>query len=135
MGFPLRVERYELIPDSGGAGEYRGGLAARRVWKILNHSAQATVCCERSKSPPFGLFEGLAGSPARIYLIEADGTRRDLNSKEHFLAAEGSEIWYEVPGSGGFGSPAKRDPDKIREDVREGYVSAEAAKRDYGLNL
>ena len=133
MSFPLRVERYELIPDSGGAGQYRGGLAARRVWKILDHTAQATVCCERAKSPPFGLFEGKAGAPARIYVIEADGTRRDLNSKEHFLAPAGSEIWYEVPGSGGFGPPAKRDPDKVRADVRDGYVSAEAAKRDYGF--
>ena len=133
MSYPLRVERYELIPDSGGAGEYRGGLAARRVWKILGHTAQATVCCERAKSPPFGLFGGEAGAPARIYVIDADGTRRDLNSKEHFLAPEGSEIWYEVPGSGGFGSPAKRDPDKVRADVRAGYVSAGAAKRDYGV--
>ena len=133
MSYPLRVERYELIPDSGGAGEYRGGLAARRVWKILGHTAQATVCCERAKSPPFGLFGGEAGAPARIYVIDADGTRRDLNSKEHFLAPEGSEIWYEVPSSGGFGSPAKRDPDKVRADVRAGYVSAGAAKRDYGV--
>ena len=133
MSYPLRVERYELIPDSGGAGEYRGGLAARRVWKILGHTAQATVCCERAKSPPFGLFGGEARTPARIYVIDADGTRRDLNSKEHFLAPEGSEIWYEVPGSGGFGSPAKRDPDKVRADVRAGYVSAGAAKRDYGV--
>lgn len=135
MSFPLRVDRYELIPDSGGAGEYRGGLAARRVWKILDHTARATICCERSKSPPFGLFEGKAGAPARIYLIEADGTRRDLNSKEHFIASEDSEIWYEVPGSGGFGPPSERDPEKVRADVRDGYVSVESARRDYGVDF
>ena len=135
MSFPLRVDRYELIPDSGGAGEYRGGLAARRVWKILDHTARATVCCERSKSPPFGLFEGKAGAPARIYLIEADGTQRDLNSKEHFTASEDSEIWYEVPGSGGFGPPSERDPEKVRADVRDGYVSVESARRDYGVDV
>ena len=135
MSFPLRVDRYELIPDSGGAGEYRGGLAARRVWKILDHTARATVCCERSKSPPFGLFEGKAGAPARIYLIEADGTQRDLNSKEHFIASEDSEIWYEVPGSGGFGPPSERDPEKVRADVRDGYVSVESARRDYGVDV
>ena len=135
MSFPLRVDRYELIPDSGGAGEYRGGLAARRVWKVLGHAAEATVCCERAKSPPFGLFGGGAGAPARIYLIEADGARRDLNSKEHFVAPEGSEIWYEVPGSGGFGPPSRRDPAKVRADVRDGYVSAESARRDYGVEV
>lgn len=135
MSFPLRVDRYELIPDSGGAGEYRGGLAARRVWKVLGHAAEATVCCERAKSPPFGLFGGGAGAPARIYLIEAGGARRNLNSKEHFVAPEGSEIWYEVPGSGGFGPPSRRDPAKVRADVRDGYVSAESARRDYGVEV
>ena len=74
------------------------------------------------------------GAPARVYLIDADGARRDLNSKECFLAPEGSEIWYEAPGSGGFGPPSRRDPAKVRADVRDGYVSAESARRDYGVD-
>ena len=58
MSFPLRVEEYALIPDSGGAGTWRGGLGARRVWRVLGHEARAAVCCERSLTPPFGLAGG-----------------------------------------------------------------------------
>ena len=60
MSFPLRVEEYALIPDSGGAGTWRGGLGARRVWRVLGHEARAAVCCERSLTPPFGLAGGRA---------------------------------------------------------------------------
>ena len=61
MSFPLRVEEYALIPDSGGAGTWRGGLGARRVWRVLGHEAHAAVCCERSLTPPFGLAGGRPG--------------------------------------------------------------------------
>ena len=71
MSFPVRVERYELIPDSGGAGRYRGGLGALRSWRILGHEAVATVCCERACSAPFGIAGGGAGAPARISVTAA----------------------------------------------------------------
>ena len=60
---------------------------------------------------------------------------RDLNNKEHVVTPEGSEIWYDVPGSGGFGPPSRRDPAKVRTDVSDGYVSAESARRDYGVEI
>ena len=61
MSFPLRVEEYALVPDSGGAGTWRGGLGVRRVWRVLERDAHAAVCCERTVTPPFGLAGGSAG--------------------------------------------------------------------------
>ena len=132
MSFPVRVETYELRPDSGGAGRFRGGLGARRTWRVLERDTRATVCCERTKSAPFGIAGGAAGAPARISVIEPGGTERVLNSKGSFDAQAGSLVVFDVPGSGGYGPPAERDPARLREDLRDGYVTPEGAKRDYG---
>jgi N-methylhydantoinase B len=70
----------------------------------------------------------------RLTVVEPDGTRRQPPTKGAFIAPAGSEIWFEVPGSGGYGEPAERDPEKIRADLRDGYVTAAAAKRDYGFD-
>ena len=133
MSFPVRVESYELRPDSGGAGRFRGGLGARRTWRILERDSRATVCCERTKSAPFGIAGGAAGAPARISVVEPDGTERLLNSKGSFDARAGSLVVFDVPGSGGFGPPAERDPAQLRADLAEGYVTPAAARRDYGV--
>jgi N-methylhydantoinase B len=132
MSFPLRVEEYSLIPDSGGAGTWRGGLGARRVWRVLGHEARAAVCCERSLTPPFGLAGGCPGGPMRLWLELPDGSRRPLNSKGAFTVPAGGRVVMEAPGSGGYGPPSARDPALLREDLADGYVTAEAARRDYG---
>jgi N-methylhydantoinase B len=133
MSFPVRVEYYEIIADSGGAGKYRGGCAARRAWRILGNDAQAAVCCERTKSPPFGLAGGKAGTPMRIRLETPDGASRELISKGGFTAPSESRVLFEVPGSGGYGAPGDRNPDSLRNDLRDGYVSLDGAHRDYGV--
>jgi len=133
MSFPLRVEEYAIIPDSGGAGTFRGGLGARRVWRILGVQAHAATCCDRTMTPPFGLAGGGAGSPARLVMELPDGTSRPLNGKGGFIAPHGARVVVEAPGSGGYGPPAGRDRDRVREDVLDGYVSAAAARRDYGM--
>ncbi len=133
MSFPLRVEEYALVPDSGGAGKYRGGLGARRVWRVLEKQAQASVCCERSVTPPFGLDGGLPGAPAITTLIPPQGNARKLNSKGGFLAPAGSLVVLEAPGSGGYGDPKQRDPAALSEDLLDGYVTPAAARRDYGF--
>ena len=135
MSFPVRVESYELRPDSGGAGRFRGGLGARRTWRVLERDTRATVCCERTKSAPFGIMGGAPGAPARISVVEPDGTERVLNSKGSFDAPAGSLVVFDVPGSGGYGPPAERDPERLREDLRDGYVTPEGAKTDYGVDV
>ena len=131
MSFPVRVESYELLPDSGGAGRWRGGLGARRTWRILERDSRATVCCERTKSAPFGIEGGAAGAPARISVVDPDGAERVLNSKGAFDAPAGALVVFDVPGSGGYGPPVERDPARLGQDLADGYVTPEGARRDY----
>jgi len=132
MSFPLRVEEYALVPDSGGAGQYRGGLGVRRTWLVLGHDAHAAVCCERTVTPPFGLAGGLPGAPARIELVPPHGNPRRLTSKGGFIAPAGSRVVLQAPGSGGYGPPPTREPDRLSDDLADGYVTPAAARRDYG---
>jgi N-methylhydantoinase B len=134
MSFPLRVEEYSLVPDSGGAGTFRGGLGVRRVWRVLERQSHASVCCERSVTPPFGLDGGLPGAGAKVELIPPRGNARKLNSKGGFPAPAGSLVVMEAPGSGGYGPPAARDHAALCEDLLDGYVTPAAARRDYGYD-
>ena len=134
MAFPVRVERYEVNPDSGGAGRYRGGCGARRVWRMLQGAdATGALCMERMTSPPFGLRGGSAGAAAVVTLTTQDGVTRSLPSKGAFAAPPGSIIDMLTPGSGGFGSASERNPAAIGLDLLDGYVTASAATRDYGI--
>lgn len=132
MSFPLRVEEYTLVPDSGGVGKYRGGLGVRRVWRVLEKQSHASVCCERTVTPPFGLAGGEAGAPAKIELTAPNSNARKLTSKGGFLAPAGSLVTMEAPGSGGYGPAAERDPAALAEDLLDGYITPAAALRDYG---
>lgn len=132
MSFPVRIERYEIVTDSGGAGKYRGGCGVERVWRILGGPSQASVCLERTKSAPFGLAGGLAGGLGRIAVVGPDGVERERNSKGSFTVAAGGEVRLRAPGSGGFGPPRDRDPQRLRQDVVNGYVSRDSARSAYG---
>jgi N-methylhydantoinase B len=133
MAFPVRIDCYEISPDSGGAGRYRGGCAARRVWRLLGGAdAMGSLCIEHMRSPPFGLLGGSAGAPAVVTLTTPDGVTRHLPSKGAFDAPAGSVIDMVTPGSGGFGPVAERDPGAIGADLLDGYVSEEGARRHYG---
>jgi N-methylhydantoinase B len=132
--FPVRIERYEVNPDSGGAGRYRGGCGAKRVWRMLEDAdATCALCMERMTSPPFGLLGGTAGAAAVVTLTTPDGVTRRLPSKGAFAAPAGSVVEMITPGSGGFGPVADRDPAAIGRDLVDGYVSAASAERDYGI--
>jgi|RhiMethySRZTD1v2_1073278.scaffolds.fasta_scaffold00753_35 N-methylhydantoinase B len=134
MTFPVRIERYEINPDSGGAGRYRGGCGARRVWRLLDGAdATGALCMERMTSPPFGLCGGNPGAAAVVELTTPDGTTRRLPSKGAFDLPAGSVIDMVTPGSGGFGPAAARDPAAMGRDLLDGYVSTAAAQRDYGI--
>jgi len=134
MAFPVRIERYEIEPDSGGAGRYRGGCGARRVWRLLdNADATGALCMERMTSPPFGVGGGKAGAAAVVTLTTPDGASRYLPSKGAFAAPAGSVVDMRTPGSGGFGAPTERERAAIARDLRDGYVSEEGARRDYGI--
>jgi N-methylhydantoinase B len=134
MAFPFRVERYEINPDSGGAGRYRGGCGARRTWRLLEGAdAVGTLCMERMRSAPFGLLGGRAGAAAVVTLTTPDGKTRHLPSKGAFSAPANSVVDMITPGSGGFGSARERDERLIANDLFDGYVTPEAVSADYGI--
>ena len=133
--FPVRMERYEINPDSGGAGRHRGGCGAIRVWRLLEGAdATGALCMERMTSPPFGLLGGKAGAAALVELTTPDGASRRLPGKGAFAAPAGSVIRMRTPGSGGFGPPTERDAAGLGRDLVDGYVSIAAARADYGIS-
>src|SRR5260370_26242038 len=111
MSFPVRIERYEVNPDSGGAGRYRGGCGAIRVWRLLSGAdATCALCMERMVSPPFGLLGGKAGAAAVVKLTTPDGATRHLPGKGAFSAPAGAGLDMITPRSGGFGAVGARHP-------------------------
>jgi len=133
MSFPVRVDEYVLVTDSGGAGRFRGGLGASRTWTVLDHKARASACLERTKSAPFGLSGGQPGLAAKIWTEAPNGDKGIAPGKGGFDVPNGGQIHLRVPGSGGFGDPSERDINAIKEDVLDGYISEEAAERHYGV--
>ena len=133
MSFPVRVDEYVLVTDSGGAGRFRGGLGASRTWTVLDHKARASACLERTKSAPFGLSGGKPGLAAKIWTEAPNGDKGIAPGKGGFDVPNGGQIHLRVPGSGGFGDPSERDISAIKEDVLDGYISEEAAETHYGV--
>jgi N-methylhydantoinase B len=129
--YPVRILRYELVPDSEGAGRYRGGLGLRRDYQFPGE-ATFTVLADRDKAGPHGLFDGLPGSVSRYTLSNAvAGRDRELGSKTTVQLKPGDIISYVTSGGGGFGPPDERDPSLVVRDVRDGKVSLERARSVY----
>jgi N-methylhydantoinase B len=124
--YPLVVDRYELVRDSGGPGTWRGGMALRRQIRAVDHDCWVTVRGTRLKTGPWGLFGGHEGGR---YSVEADpplvGGRGDL--------AAGRAVVITTPGAGGYGDPAARDPDLVRRDLAEDRISADVARQVHGV--
>ena len=131
---PFLITRYELIPDSEGAGRYRGGLGLRRDWKFPGHESTLTVFSDNRKFAPWGLFGGGSGSPSR-YILNPDGEAKELPSKITLQLPPDSVISYRTPGGGGYGSPLERDPERVLEDVAQGKVTPDKARHTYGVVL
>lgn len=128
----LRVERYELISDSGGAGKYRGGLGFRRDIRILSDPAYLTTRSDAQKFPPKGVLGAKDGTTARYFLHREKEVSRIPAKNTNLRLYAGDYLSFETPGGGGYGDPAKRDPAKIKEDIKQGYVTTKGAKIDYG---
>ena len=129
---PFMITRYELIPDSEGAGRYRGGVGLRRDWKFPGHEATLTVFSDHRKLPLWGLFGGEAGATSK-YILNPDGEAKELPSKVTLHLEPDSVISYRTPGGGGYGPPLERDPELVLQDVIQGKVTAERARDVYGV--
>ena len=99
--YPFMITRYELIPDSEGAGRYRGGLGIRRDWMFRDHESTLTIFSDSRKFPPWGLFGGGSGAPSR-YILNPDAEATELPSKVTARLKPNSVISYRTPGGGGY---------------------------------
>ncbi len=130
---PIRIHRFEMIEDSAGAGQYRGGCGVRKDVEMLNSTATLSLLSDRHKFQPYGIFGGQPGQLAET-ILNPDGNAELLSSKEMREIKRGDVVSYRLAGAGGYGDPKDRDPQTVRDDVADGYVSARAAAETYGVD-
>lgn len=127
---PLVIRRRELRPDSGGAGTFRGGLGQTFEIEVLTDEPYLfSGLYERTQHPAPGLAGGHAGPPGRLLASKDVGLKPKISQ----LLPQDTVVTLEIPGGGGFGSPLERDPERVLEDVRDGYISPAAARSAYGV--
>jgi N-methylhydantoinase B len=130
---PMRFLSYSLRPDTGGAGEYRGGCGIERSWMLTAPRATLSILAERTKINPWGLKGGEPGALGEYLIVKRNGEILKLPSKCTVQRVDGDSLIVHTPGGGGFGDPKKRSLEKISRDVANGLVSVEAALRNYGI--
>ena len=132
MDYPLLVEAYGFVEDSGGAGRHRGGLGLRRVIRPLGHECVFSGSGERFRNAPWGVFGGEGGHTGRFVRVEADGSLTQLPNKPSGVHFDSSQrIMIETPGAGGYGEPATRTSEDIETDRRSGKFSERSLKQNY----
>jgi N-methylhydantoinase B len=128
--YPCRIARFDLVPDSGGAGRWRGGLSMRREYELL---ADATVIrrFDKSRFPPQGLAGGRPGGRSRFVVRLGTADEFEAPASGRYEMKAGERFLLQTAGGGGYGDPQSRDPAAIDHDIAEGYVSADGARQDY----
>ena len=133
--FPTRLTRFELIVDSGGAGEFRGGLGIRREYLNLA-DARFSIRSMKHLIPPNGCAGGGNGRRGDLWINPDSRAAKRLPTRYADYPLRAGDIFrLDTPGGGGHGDPLARDAERVLADVREGLVSSEAAERDYGVVL
>ena len=130
--YPLRFKRYEFLPDTGGTGQYRGGLGVRRDIEFLDESGSLNTQFDKFKIEPFGLFGGGPGATGRMQLNPEGPEPVELHSKTVNRTLRRGDVFSMLTqGGGGFGPATERDAGALEQDLREGKVSSEAADKAY----
>jgi len=133
---PVLVERCALRADSGGPGRWRGGAGIEYVLTVVPPNAVLTSrAMERYHFQPWGRDGASPGTNGTTRLREPGGVERDLGKIDVLHPPPGATVTIRTPGGGGFGHPFDREPELVLRDVEEGFVSAEAAERDYGVAI
>jgi N-methylhydantoinase B len=130
-GYPVRILRYTLVPDSEGAGRHRGGLGLRRDY-CFEQPVTFSVLADRARFAPWGLAGG-ADAPSARYVRDPYGAAQALPSKFSLQLQPGEVISVQMAGGGGYGPPWERDPARVRDDLRDGKISSERACAVYGV--
>lgn len=136
LEYPLRVEEYALIENTGGAGRYRGGLGIRRSIRPIGHLCEFNGVGERFRHKPWGLFGGESGASGRFYLRHDDGNQTPLEPKASCVeVTEGSLVVLETPGAGGYGPPSERSAEDLATDLRSGKFHPDYIQHHYPQSL
>lgn len=131
--YPLRVETYGVVPDTEGAGKYRGGMGMRRSLRVLGAEVILTQSSDRKDVTPWGLFGGLPASGMRCTVTDPKEERKSLKSKMTTYVTGDHLIETQTPGGGGWGDPKERGTAAVLADVVAGLVSVERARDVYGV--
>lgn len=134
VNYPVRILRYELVPDSEGAGTFRGGLGLRRDYAFPDHAVTFTILADRDREGPWGLFGGEPGRRAE-YVLNPEGVAQHLGSKTTLELQPGDVVSYRTCGGGGYGPPEARAPQQVLRDAREGKVSLGRARDVYRVAI
>ncbi len=127
---PIRVHCLELIPDTGGAGQWRGGCGLRKDIELLNSTAVLSHLGDRHRFQPYGLFGGGPGALGES-LLNPDGNAQPLHSKGMYDIQKGDILSFRLSGAGGYAAVENRDPAAIQADLADGYITEEGARHDY----
>lgn len=133
--YPLRIERYGLVRDSGGPGRFRGGMAVEREWRLLDGSAHLAIRSDRRDHLPYGLSGGRPGTGSINVLRRESAEEETLITMVSTTMQAGERLYHRQAGGGGWGDPLERDPDLVAQDVRNDKVSLASARDDYGVVL
>ena len=133
--YPLFIHGYGLVPESSGAGEFRGGYGMQREFEIEADRVTITLSSDRFELAPWGIFGGGSASTGYCKVVLPDGTVEQLPSKVTRVLTKGSRLISTTPGGGGWGNPHERPSEKVRQDVVQELLSREAARRIYGVVL
>ncbi len=151
--YPLRIEQYGFVPDSGGPGQHRGGLGLIKDYRFLAKRGSLQIRADRQRFAPYGLAGGASGALGANYLCRGRPSIRDeplenmqpgrgvsaksawerLPSKTLIELHEGDVFRHVLPGAGGWGDPYRRDPARVLADVRDGKVTPDHARTAYGV--
>jgi N-methylhydantoinase B len=133
---PIIMRRYHLIPGTGGPGEQRGGLAVRLDFEFSHpHSIVTARGMERFKLAPWGVQGGRAGTPGSCVVNRNTDRARDIGKVDVLRLEPGDVVSICSPAGGGYGDPRRRDPERVRADVRAGFLTAAQAREQYGVVL
>ena len=134
MEYPLRLERYAIAPDSGGPGQYRGGCGVIRDVRLLAEEGTFGLRVENNRFPAWGVAGGMGGGLSRVVLNPGTPGEREIRAfsdDNHWKRGDLVRIY--TAGGGGWGDPLERDPDRVLDDVKDGFVSLESAFDHYGV--
>jgi len=131
---PIVIREYSVVPDSGGPGEHRGGMALRLDFQVFHPDTIVTARgMERFKFQPWGLYGGRAGAAGDCWLNPGDPREKHLGKINLLRLEAGDTFSVRSPGGGGYGNPLDRPPESVLEDVRDEVVTVRAAEREYGV--